>query len=264
MFFFRISTCVWKQQSRFSIIRILMKYFINLIYFLEAPQAPSFQGIPQAFSSPLGAHAFGSPMGAQQFYSSSSIGCFETAFMYFKLFPLFFRCTTILSTIDVDASIEYVDACFEFPWGQWGVREWQSADPNSILIGLQALLHWGQPFQPLPQRHGHRLVPRNLSRLQSSWNRWTGRDEHRRSGLWHGRWLWNGCGLLSSESHGVGSVLPWLVAIVIHFPISFLVIPVLITSICLLYRVPTSRLKEWLWSVLMFRIAPQAETTVSN
>ncbi|XP_032310210.1 uncharacterized protein LOC6493690 isoform X2 [Drosophila ananassae] len=37
------------------------------------PAPPSFQGMPQAFSSPLGAHAFGSPMGAQQFYSSSTI-----------------------------------------------------------------------------------------------------------------------------------------------------------------------------------------------
>lgn len=86
--------------------------------------------MPQAFSSPLGAHAFGSPMGAQQFYSSSTIGCFETAYIHFILFSLFLRCTIILSTSDVDACSEYVDAgfefvdaCFEFPWDQWGVCE---------------------------------------------------------------------------------------------------------------------------------------------
>ncbi|KAH8267733.1 hypothetical protein KR026_004421 [Drosophila bipectinata] len=47
---------------------------IILRYFSEAQQPFSFQGMPQAFSVPLGDQAYFSPMGAQQFYSSSSIG----------------------------------------------------------------------------------------------------------------------------------------------------------------------------------------------
>ncbi|XP_070136374.1 uncharacterized protein [Drosophila bipectinata] len=39
----------------------------------QAQQPFSFQGMPQAFSVPLGDQAYFSPMGAQQFYSSSSI-----------------------------------------------------------------------------------------------------------------------------------------------------------------------------------------------